>query len=223
LVVDAVETRLILFRHDISPKMWTETYLSGVLRAILYSNEESFRISGYVRLNPIPNLENESKLTKGLTLGSKPEVQIATTVNNHLTNALGKYINAYGSYSRAVELFEKLREKDNKVDVLLAQTRIDMSIAIIRSSDMLNKIDNDIEGITILCDDLLLDPLDHEMLLAQTKFLASRGRDDLALSCAKRAVDAAPSEFTTWAALTDAYISAGDYEAVFYSSGRNLD
>ena len=164
-------------------------------------------------------------------MGSNPEVQISTTVNNHLVNAFLKYVNAYGSFEKAVELLERIRGKDPKTALLLAKVRIAMGeynksykkiyysfcfcfclfyfIAFL----FYLQLDNEIEGVQILCDALEADPLDHVMLLAESKFLASRQRDDLALLCAKKAVDAAPSEFCTWAALTDAYISVGDYEA----------
>ena len=41
-----------------------------------------------------------------------------------------------------------------------------------------------------------------------------KGRNDVALKLAKHAVNNTPSEFLTWAKLTDCYIGLGDYESV---------
>ena len=48
-------------RRDITPKIWSETYLSGVLRSILYSDEEHFRFRGYIKINPIPDIKAEER------------------------------------------------------------------------------------------------------------------------------------------------------------------
>jgi hypothetical protein len=44
--------------------------------------------------------------------------------------------------------------------------------------------------------------------------LRSKGRNDWALKLAREAVNCAPSEFVTWAKLTEVYIDMGMYDSV---------
>lgn len=39
--------------------MWQETYLSAMLRAILYADDVNYRLAGYRKLDPITTLEGE--------------------------------------------------------------------------------------------------------------------------------------------------------------------
>ena len=49
------------FRHETTPEIWQETYLSAILRAILYGDDQTFWLEAYRRLNPIPSPEFEVK------------------------------------------------------------------------------------------------------------------------------------------------------------------
>ena len=44
--------------------MWTETYLSAILRAIRYADDASYRLAGYRKLDPITTIEGESRFLK---------------------------------------------------------------------------------------------------------------------------------------------------------------
>lgn len=46
-------------RHDATPEIWQETYLSAILRSILYSDDPNYSLQGYRRLDPIPTPEGE--------------------------------------------------------------------------------------------------------------------------------------------------------------------
>ncbi|GAO47298.1 chaps-domain-containing protein [Saitoella complicata NRRL Y-17804] len=187
--------------------LWTEAYLCGVIRALLYSDEEAYKIVGYRKLNPVDGIEAEQKFLdvaeklffKAWTLGSEPEVQIANSITNYLVSALLKYGEMSGQYSSLVNLFEKLRTRDPEVAALLAKTYIDM--------------DEEVRAIKLLHETMQQLPNSHQLLNVQAQFLVKKDRRDLALLCAKRAVNNAPSEFTTWARLTEIYISLGDYES----------
>jgi Chs5-Arf1p-binding protein BUD7/BCH1 len=48
-------------RQEATDALWLETYMSGVIRSILYADDEAYRITGYRRLNPIPNTETERR------------------------------------------------------------------------------------------------------------------------------------------------------------------
>lgn len=189
-----------------TPIMWLETYLCSVLRALLYSDDSNYRLDGWRKLNPIPDLDMEAKFLDAVEtlfssswqLGSEPDIQIATVVTNHLTTALLKYFNYTGRFESALNLFEKLRAQNSEVISLLIRTYLDM--------------DEETKAITALTESLLQTPLDHVLLDIECQYLQKRGRDDLALQIAKRAVNCAPSEFASWARLTEVYISLDEYE-----------
>lgn len=57
-------------------------------------------------------------------------------------------------------------------------------------------------------------PQSYALLHVQADFLRGKGKLEMALRLAKQAVNLAPSEFITWAKLTEVYIDLGDYESV---------
>ena len=193
-------------KETLSQEMWNETYVCAVLRAILYTDDHNYRLNGWRKLDPLPDLEAESKFldtveklfTNGWQLGSDPDVQVATIVTNHLTTALITYFGYTGRHEIAINLFEKLRSQSPEVVALLVKNYLDM--------------DEEIQAVTALTESLLRNPLDHQLLDIESDYLQRKGRDDLALQVAKRAVNCAPAEFTSWARLTEVYIALDEYE-----------
>jgi hypothetical protein len=140
-------------RHQATPDIWQETYLSAILRAILYSDDPTYFLEAYRRLEPIsaPDAElrflqaSEALFMKGaahkthrlgvkLTIGcvgwqvgSDPEIQVATVVSNHLTAGIFKYFGDSGRWQHAANLFEKLAAREPEVSSLLARSYIGMS------------------------------------------------------------------------------------------------
>ena len=87
----------LICRLEATETLWLETYMSSMIRSLLYADDESYRITGYRRLTPIPNKDAERRfvdaaerlfplgirilssiLMEGSQLGSEPEVQVAT-------------------------------------------------------------------------------------------------------------------------------------------------
>jgi len=194
-------------RHEATSAIWQETFLSALLRAILYSDDSYYRLAGYRKIDPITSLSAEAKFLEaaenlfwqGWQLGSKPEIQVATSTNNHLTNAIMKYFGDSFRYGPAITLFEKLYQKDPEVAALLAQSYIGQN--------------EEIKAVNILYEALKLAPMSYSLLHAQIDFLRSKGKYDVALKLAKHAVNNTPSEFLTWAKLTEVYIDLEDYKS----------
>jgi hypothetical protein len=46
-------------RHAPTQAVWTEVYLSAILRSILYADDPSYKIAGYRKMDPIKSLEDE--------------------------------------------------------------------------------------------------------------------------------------------------------------------
>ena len=131
-----VKSRLIhSSRHEATPEIWQETYLSALLRSILYSDDPTYWLEAYRKLDPITTLEGELRFLqaaedlfmKGWQVGSDPEIQVATVVSNHLTNAIMKYFGNSGRFQHAANLFEKLSAREPEVSSLLARSYIGMS------------------------------------------------------------------------------------------------
>lgn len=45
--------------HDTTPELWQETYLSAMLRAILYGDDSTYWLEAYRRLDPVTSYEDE--------------------------------------------------------------------------------------------------------------------------------------------------------------------
>ncbi|KAA8646396.1 hypothetical protein EYZ11_005247 [Aspergillus tanneri] len=190
--------------------LWLETFLCGVLRAYSYADDGSGdsirKIVGVRRFNPVTNTEMEHKFMDaaerlfflGRQLSSDPETQVPNTVSNHLTSGLLKYIWTTGRYTSGINLFEKLRTRDVEVSSLL--TRV------------LMMADEEVQAVRLMYDALQDVPMDYALLDSQAAFCQEKGEGEMALECAKRAVTAAPSEFSTWARLGEVYVSLEQWD-----------
>lgn len=106
--------------------------MTAMLRSILYSDDANYRIPGFRKLDPIPDVGAQKRFFeaaeqlffKGSLLGSNPEVQLPTIVNNHLTAAVMKYCQESFRFDLAVQFFERLYRLEPEVASLLAQSYI---------------------------------------------------------------------------------------------------
>ncbi|EGG10809.1 uncharacterized protein MELLADRAFT_33807 [Melampsora larici-populina 98AG31] len=194
-------------RHEPTPAIWTETYVSAILRAILYADDPNYRLAGFRKIDPIITPESEQRFLraaeeiffKGWQLGSDPEVQVATVISNHLTTGIMKYFGDGFRCVFSVNLLEKLAVKEAEVAALLAQAYIGMN--------------EEVKAVQVLNHALEEMPQSYALLHVQCDFLRSKGGEytQWALKLARQAVNCAPSEFVTWAKLTEVYIELGRY------------
>lgn len=198
-------------RLEATPEIWQETYLSAVLRAILYTDDANYRLAGYRKLDPIPTMEHEFRFLlaaenlffKGWQLGSEPEIQVATIVNNHLSAGILKYFGESSRYEQAVNLFEKLWAREPEVAALVAKSYLGMN--------------QEVKAVQIMHRSLQQNPHNYVLLHVQCDFLREKGKLDWAIRLAKQAVSCAPSEFVTWAKLADCYVDAGEWSAALFT------
>jgi hypothetical protein len=209
--VDAYVVDLRGERHETTPEIWQEVYLSALLRAILYADDANYRLAGYRKLDPIssPDAEHrflqaaENLFFKGWQLGSDPEIQVATVVSNHLTAAILKYFGDASRYEQAVNLFEKLWAREPEVTALVARSYIGMN--------------QEIKAVQVMHSAIRETPQSYALLHAQVDFLRAKGKFEWAAKVAKQAVNCAPSEFVTWAKLTECYIDLEQWESALYT------
>ncbi|KAK6997367.1 Chs5p-Arf1p-binding proteins-domain-containing protein [Favolaschia claudopus] len=196
-------------RHDATPEMWQETYVSALLRAILYSDDPAHALDAYRKLDPITTAEGELRFLaaaealflKGWQVGSDPEIQVASVTTNHLTAGLLKYFGASGRYQQVANLFEKISVREPEVSSLLARAYLGMHEEV-KALQIMSSALRSVPG-----------PSSYTLLHAQCDFLREKGRSDWALKLARQAVNAAPSEFVTWEKLTEVYIELGNFES----------
>lgn len=199
-------------RHPITNNtLWQETYISGILRAIMDDNDEPDGNDGNPlkalrKMDAIRTLENEKRFLeasriefwKSWQLGTDPEVQVATFVSNHLSNGIMKYFGSSYRYNKAADFFKPLAEKDNEIGALLARSYIGF--------------DEEIKAIEVLNNSLKKKPHSYSLILVQIDFLRKKKRYDMALKLAKLAVTYAPAEYYTWATLAEIFFEIGDIE-----------
>ena len=75
-------------------------------------------------------------------------------------------------------------------------------------------LDAEVKAVQIMAQALKENPQSHTVLHVQCDFLRSKGQVEWATKLAKQAVNCAPSEFVTWAKLSELYIELGKYEYV---------
>ncbi|KAF8318707.1 chaps-domain-containing protein [Clavulina sp. PMI_390] len=195
-------------RHDDpSPEIWQETYLSALLRSILYADDPNYSLQGYRKLAPIVNTDDELRFlqaaellfSKGWQLGSEPEIQVASIVSNHLTSGIMKYFGDSYRMEKAANLFERVSQREPDVASLLAQSYVGMN--------------NEVKAVQIMAAAIRENPQSYTLLHAQCDLLKTKGKMEWALQLAKQAVNCAPSEFTTWAKLTELYTELGRFDS----------
>ena len=138
--------------HDATQEIWQETYVSALLRAILYSDDPTYWLEAYRKLDPITTPEGDIRFLQaaeklflkgtnavssesdglydiviGWQVGSDPEIQVATVVSNHLTAGIMKYFGDSGRFQQPANLFEKLSAREPEIASLLAKSYIGMS------------------------------------------------------------------------------------------------
>ena len=141
---------------------------------------------------------NPLTIVTGRQLSSDPETQVPNTVSNHLTAGILKYVYTTGRYTSGVNLFEKLRTRDVEVSSLLARVQL--------------MADEEVQAVRLMYDALQDVPMDYALLDCQASFCQDKGEGEIALECAKRAVTAAPSEFSTWARLAEVYVGLEQWD-----------
>lgn len=55
-----------IYRHEPTPEIWQETYVSALLRSILYSDDPTYYLEAYRKLDPITNPEDELRFLQAI-------------------------------------------------------------------------------------------------------------------------------------------------------------
>ncbi|KAJ3367746.1 hypothetical protein GGF31_007093 [Allomyces arbusculus] len=195
--------------QDASPAFWAELFVSSVLRATLAdANPDLYPAgpAGLRRLDPLPDLNVEGRFLDAVKdvfprawqLGADPDVQVPTLTSNVLVYALVRYFGfESGRWDVLIRLWRDLLHMDPSLAALLAQAYMNADL--------------DGKAVKLLYQTLQVHPNCTPVLLAQIDLLQKKGKQDLALTLAKRLVNTAPLEFKAWEKLTQCYTQQGDW------------
>ncbi len=187
-------------------EMWDEVFVSALVRSIIFADDETNYVAGCRRLNPLLNISSskralkafESLFLRGVQLGSQPEIQVPTVVNNYLVDAFLTYVEITSLYDEAIEILRNLQKREPSVVVLIAK--------------LLLMKNEEVKAVQVMYEGIKENPLDTDLLQLQAQFCLDKERNDLALSSATKAVNSSPSEFQAWNKLVKVYVARGEFE-----------
>lgn len=191
-------------------RMWLETFVCGVVRSVLDSEDEENNKVGLLVEIRRENLFKNSELVKsfisafetlfweGPKLGCGVELPNPSVVANYLVDGFLRVVQLTQMWEPALAALRRLEQEDPSVAVLIAQ--------------VLFYKDEEISAVQVLSQGIARNKRDGELLLLQAQFLMDKRRYDLALHLAKQAVNLLPLDFKMWAALVKVYTRLGDYE-----------
>lgn len=224
----SVEAYVVDYRGDKRPatdQAWTETYLSAMLRALLFADDENYYfISFWRRLNPLSTPEAavrffeafEALFFQGPSLGSVAEVQVPTIVSNYLVDGFLKFVKVTGFYEQAMEVLGRLAKLDTDVHAITARVMLQNN--------------EEVRAVQVMGNGVIANPRDFNLLELQADYCTGKDKLEWALDCAIRAVNSAPAEFLPWARLVQTYTKMGNYEQALLtlnscpmSTARDLD
>lgn len=196
-------------RVEPSDKLWMETFICAMVRALITADNDSSDFSSVVeirKINPLLTKECadqffagfEQLFFQGPQLGCSEKVQVASTGKNNLVDAFLSATKLTGRYDEALEIIHRLASIDYSVSFLEAEIQF--------------MADRELEAVKTLHTILAENPLDGDSLTLEAEFCLKKGRLDLALPLATRAVNSSPSYFKPWAILVRVYILLAQYE-----------
>jgi hypothetical protein len=185
--------------------LWIETYVSSLIRSILFTDSIERHLPGMCKFNPIQSTKDAKEaiklmcklLFKGNETGCSDLYNRPSLVNNYLVDSLLKLLSITKYYDLAIKEIEKL----------MINKKINLNVLIVRILILKNDY---AKAVRLMHDCLLKIPRDGWMLNEQSKFLISENRSDLALIPAIISVECLPSEFECWKNLILIYILKND-------------
>lgn len=196
-------------------RLWLETFISSIVRCLIDSDEDdSNKIGGLVEVrkqNPFSTNGSKSKQVldsfldgfealffDGPKLGCNIDIPQPTLISNYLVDGFLKCVQLIQSYDKALEILNRLQEKEPTVVTLIAKV-------------LLLK-DEEIKAVQVMSEGVTRNKRDSDLLLVQAEFCMDKKRYDMALHLAKQAVKSSPADFKTWSMLVKVYTKLNDFE-----------
>lgn len=185
--------------------IWIETYVSSLIRSILFTDSIERHLPGTCKFNPIQSTKDSKEaiklicklLHRGPETGCSDIINRPSYINNFLIDSLFELLSITEYYDIAIEEIEKV----------MINKKINLNVLIVRILIMKNDF---AKAVRLMHDCLMKIPRDGWMLNEQSKFLINQNRPDLALIPAIISVECLPSEFSCWKNLILIYILRKD-------------
>ena len=174
---------------EVSETMWTELFVSCVVRSVIIGLGKERKFPGLVEKqlfqskHQIVDLITKlvSMLPKGMLLGAEDTVQKPNLWENYLVDTLCYVVEVSGEFKHAIQRIQALP--------------LDLTPIIAR---LLCLMDNEIDAIKYLNRAIKVKPRDSLLLNEQIKFLVEKDQPQLALQCALESVNCNPISFKSW-------------------------
>jgi hypothetical protein len=209
-MIDSSKKRCSITNED----LWIETYVSSILRAILYDDDyiknsyDNFEIiSGIKKVNFFESEEDEDEFLNAARIiydkekychGHNDEAVNPTISNNYLTQAIVKYFTETKKQDKAIKFFKEIYKMNPEIGSVISKLYFESN--------------KEIQGITILHQAIKGGCSSYELLITQANFLRERGRFKEALSIANKAIISSIKEFYPWELLANLYVDLNEYE-----------
>lgn len=192
---------------DLAGSIWRETYVSGLVRAILFSDSIERQLPGMCKFNPVPSTKDAkeavnlmcSMLPKGPILGCNDITNSPTLCENYLVEALLQLLKLVQLHDLALQNIESLEENSQ------------FDFSVLKAQILLDKGEQQ-NAVRLMYDVLKTHSRNGWMLQKQAEFLLGKNRPDLALIPAMKAVECLPTEFRCWRTLIKTYILQKDFK-----------
>ncbi|GMM36057.1 Bch2 protein [Saccharomycopsis crataegensis] len=202
--------------EGIPEEIWQQTYVSGIMRNILFSdNLEAYKPS--LVQNTLISTKSAAKkiielivrmLPKGFLTGASELNQGADFIHNYLIDTLLKILKISDLYKYTISLIEPLVEINFNYHMVLVQLLIE------ERSDELRLIKELKRGVVFYNDAANKNfggkNYGDFYLLAQSRLMAEKQQLDSALYLAIKAIEKNPTEFLNWTNLLETYITQKD-------------
>lgn len=204
---DLNESNGNLSSNNRSQNIWIETYVSSLIRSILFPDLIDRQLPGMCKFNPIQSTKDAkeaiklmcSMLFRGVETGCTDIYNRPSLINNHLVDALLKLLSITKYYNIAIK----------EIENLMTKKLINLNVLIVKILILKNDY---AKAVRLMHDCLIKIPRDGWMLTEQTIFLINQNRLDLALIPAQIAIECLPSEFLCWKNLILIYILKKDFK-----------
>lgn len=188
-----------------SRKLHKETYVSSLIRAILFADSPDRQLPGMCKFNPIQSTKDSKEaivllchfLDRGPETGCLDIYNRPSLINNHLVDALLKLLSITKYYDIAIK----------EIENLMSAMKLNLNVLIVKILLLKSEY---AKAVRLMHDCLIRIPRDGWMLNEQALFLINQNRPDLALLPAMKSVECLPSEFVCWKNLILVYILQND-------------
>ncbi|GME99527.1 unnamed protein product [[Candida] boidinii] len=194
-------------------ELWIESYVSGIIRSILFGDDISRQLPGMCKFNPFTSTNSAKEavkllvkyIPKGILVGCSDLINQPSLICNNLIDSLIELLKITELYELAINSIYELEEfnQNEQYQILIVK------IMILQGEQL--------KAVEIMYKYLKLYPRDGLMLNEQAKYLLSKNRSDLALIPSKRSVESLPGEFECWSTLVECYIMLKDYSNALLS------